>query len=135
MQKTTIKERLAAEKQVEPVEVDRDNGTQTFSDSKTEKVTAPVVIEGAAVMDNVDLSVTPQVSVDYIETPVVVREKRVIDERISAENMAEIIESYKTSNPKKYEAKKAELEKKMAAVKTDAKAKAKSAKAVDEEAE
>jgi hypothetical protein len=100
-----------------PKEVTKDNGTQSFEGSKTEKVTAPVQIEGAAQMDNVDAP--NQVFTDYIETPVVVREKRIIDENLNKENLKALIEKYKTTNPKKYKAKKEELERKLAAVGKD----------------
>ncbi len=92
----------------EPKLVNKDNGTTTFEDSSTEKVTTPEVVEGAANMDN---TTTAQVKEDWIETPVVVREKRIIDERIGSVDYKDYLENLKTRNPKKYEAKKAELAK------------------------
>ncbi len=112
MNKTTIKERIETESMVEPVEIDKSNGTQSFEDSRTEKLTAPVVIEGAATLDNADP--TAQVYVDYVETSVVVREKRIIDERLQADGFKTILEDYKRKSPAKYEAKKEELERKAA---------------------
>lgn len=113
MNKITIKEKLDAEKNVEPVLVDKDNGTQTFEDTKMEKVTAPEVIEGAAKMDNID---PEEDNVDYIETPVVVREKRIISEKLDKAGYKKVLADLKENNPKKYEAKKEELERKIKAL-------------------
>lgn len=89
--------------------VNKDNGTQTFSESTTEKVNEPTpIVTGAAKMDNTG---TDDVKVDYIETPVVVREKRVIDESLSAEDYDKQLEYYKTNLPHKYESAKLEFEK------------------------
>lgn len=109
-----INEKLAAEKNVEPVMVNKDNGTQTFEGTVMEKVTAPIQVEGAAKMDNAEFT---EDNVDYIETPVVIREKRIISTGGSKEGLKAIIENYKVSNPTKYEAKKAELEKKLSEAK------------------
>lgn len=110
----TIREKLDADNSTEPVLMNKDNGTQTFEDSKIEKVTAPIQVEGAASMDNTDPS---GVKYDYIETPVVVREMRIIDESISKKGYKELLERYEKQNPKKFAAKKAELERKMKEVK------------------
>jgi hypothetical protein len=83
--------------------IERDNGTATFEDSVTEKVTATRVVEGAGKMDNVNTDV----NVDYIETPVVIREKRIID----PQNIKNVISRYNESSPKA-EAKKEELARK-----------------------
>lgn len=90
----------------------KDNGTQSFENSKMEKVTADGQVEGAASMDNTSDFVGEKV--DYIETPVVVREKRIINESLTASKYQELLENYKKNNPKKYKAKKAELEAKLA---------------------
>lgn len=111
LKKVTIKEKLDAENSVEPVIVNKDNGTQSFEDTKTEKVTAPEQVEGAASMDNVETS--EQQYEDYIETPVVIREKRIIDESLNKSKLEALVEDYKTKNPKKYAAKKEELERKI----------------------
>lgn len=110
LKKVNIVDKLEAERAVEPVIVDKDNGTQSFEDSKTEKVTAPEQVEGAAAMDN---SGTEGPFVDYIETPVVVREKRIITEGLSKAQLKDYAEKLEKSNPKKYAAKKDELDRKI----------------------
>ena len=89
----------------ESKKVDLGNGTQSFEGSSMEKVTEPVIVQGAEEMDNADPS--KLVYTDNIETPVVVREKRVIDERIVDVNA--YLEGLKKTNPRKYEMKKQEL--------------------------
>lgn len=89
----------------------KDNGTQTFVEGTDQKVTEAYA-SGAAEMDNDDP--TKLVKVDIIETPLVRREVRITDENIKGSQYTDLIERYKTSNPKKYEAKKAELERKAA---------------------
>lgn len=99
---------------MEPVIVNKDNGTQTFEDSKMEKVTALEQVEGAAKMDNTDPS---EENVDYIETAVVVREKRTINEKLDVKGYESLLKEYKVKNPKKYEAKKEEFANKIKALK------------------
>ena len=89
----------------QPVVEKKDNGTTTFEDSTIEKVTEDLQVAGAASMDNV--SDFAGEKIDWVETPVVQREKRIINE--SNVDYDAYLESLKTRNPKKYEAKKAEL--------------------------
>jgi hypothetical protein len=95
----------AASPEVQPRRVSTDNGTQSFEESSMEKVTATEFTQGAQEFDNADP--TKLVRTDTIETPVVVREKRIIDESIV--DVDAYLERLKTTNPRKHELKKEEL--------------------------
>jgi len=90
--------------ETQPVIEKKDNGTTSFEGGSVEKVTEDLQVAGAASMDNVSDFVGEKV--DYIETPVVKRERRVINE--SNVDWDVYLEDLKKNNPKKYEAKKAE---------------------------
>ena len=90
--------------ETQPVIEKKDNGTTTFENSSVEKLTEDLQVAGAASMDNVSDFVGEKV--DYVETPVVMRERRVINE--SNIDWDAYLENLKKTNPKKYEAKKAE---------------------------
>lgn len=103
-----------AKADLERKEVNLDNGTTTFQDERMEKVTEPVIVQGAASSDN-SAAADKQVYVDTVETPVVVRGTRIIDERLTPE----LVERYKEQNPIKAAAKEEELKRKLAAAKKD----------------
>jgi hypothetical protein len=107
--KTTNKESV---EDLEVKEVDKSNGTQTFEETRMEKVTEPVITEGTPVLDNSDP--TKGLYVDNIESKAVVREKRTINEGMSAEGYQAYLDNLKKTNPAKYEAKREEIERKMA---------------------
>lgn len=93
-----------------PKLVNLDNGSQTFQDSEVQKVTHPEIVQGAFRQDN---TAPKNIYVDNIETPMVMRETRIIDERLKKADFKRVMDELAASNPEKFAAQKDDLQKQM----------------------
>jgi hypothetical protein len=97
-----------------PQLVNYDNGTQSFDETETQKVTHPEIVQGAYAQNNADPRPT---YVDNVETPVVMREKRVIQEALTSDQFQAFMDKEEASRPTVFADRKADYEKQMQAIK------------------